>query len=262
MLQLPALSGEVDTQHLRGQLRQHPRGSDHSNEISDGESDRNLVVERRTLGLGEIEVRNRIHGRTDRGRFGQRTSHESRCGAGVITKKPGDEPRHCEARRCDDRGQRRMLQAVALQATEKLRPGAKSDREEEQEEKALLDLVGQREAPLADQYTRQQRAGDGSELETPQRQLAEEITEAEHDEERDLGVSLQRFLQPLHGLLLRKLRHGVVFDGWRSEVALSTVPPHTCMHIAARCSHQAPARPAAGGGCAARLHRERRTTGD
>jgi hypothetical protein len=65
-----------------------------------------------------------------------------------------------------------VLQAVALQASEELRTGAKADREQEQQEEALLDLVRHGDAELADEHAREQRACDGAELEAAERDLA------------------------------------------------------------------------------------------
>ena len=163
----------------------------------------NVVAERRPFGLRQVETRDRIHRRANGRRLSQRARDEARRGSGVVTEQPGHDPCDDEARRGDDRGQGRVRESVALQTAEKLRAGAETDREQEQQEKALFDLVRQRYAELPDQHAREQRARHGAELEAAERYLAEQVTKTEHQEERDLRVRLQDPLQPGHDSLLR-----------------------------------------------------------
>ena len=92
-------------------------------------------------------------------------------GPSVVAKGLRDDIGHHEPGRGDDRCQRRMLQPIPLEAAEELRPGPEADREQEQQEEALLDLVRQRDAELPHDYAGEQRARHGAELEAAKRDL-------------------------------------------------------------------------------------------
>ena len=67
--------------------------------------------------------------------------------------------------------------------------------------KHCLTCVRHRDAELAHDHAGEQRPGHGAELETAERDLAEQVAEAEHEEESDLGMGTQQVLQPgRHGL--------------------------------------------------------------
>ena len=109
-------------------------------------------------------------------------------GAGVVAKEPADDVGDDQPGRGDDRRQRRLLEAVALQAAEELRSGSEADREQEQQEEALLDLARHLHTQLADGDTGEQRAGDRAEREAPELHFAQHVADPEHEEERHLGM--------------------------------------------------------------------------
>ncbi len=86
-----------------------------------------------------------------------------------------------------------MRQPVAAQPAKELRAGPEADREQEQQEEALLDVVRAAViAELADEHAREQRSGHRAELEAAEGDLSEQVAEAENEEERDLGMSMQQ----------------------------------------------------------------------
>ncbi len=96
----------------------HPRGGRHADQIGDGEGDGDVVGHGRALGLGRVEVRDRVHGRADGGGFGQRARDEAGRRARVVAEarakrhKPRRAPRwprsrrapRASSRRCASRG--------------------------------------------------------------------------------------------------------------------------------------------------------------
>ena len=140
------------------------------------------------VGLGQAEPRDGVARRADRRRLGERAGDDARRRAGVVAEEPADDVSDDQPGRRDDRRQRRLLQAVALETAEELRPGPEADREQEEQEERLLDFARHLHAELADGDAGEQRAGDGAEREAPQLQLPEQVAKPEHEEERHLGM--------------------------------------------------------------------------
>ena len=200
LLELAALLGEVDAKQFRRELRQHPCGDRDADQVGDREGDRDVVAERRPVGLREVQTRDCVHGRADGRRFRERPRDETGTSARIVAKEHGHDPGDQEARRGDDGRERRVGEPIALEAPEELRARPEADCEQEQQEEALLDLVRQRDPELPHQHAREQRARHCTELEAAKRDLAEQVAESEHQEERDLRVCLQHSLHCLeHG---------------------------------------------------------------
>ena len=168
----PAFLLEVDAHEPRRELRQEPGGANHADQVGDGKGDRNAVDHRGGFGVGQAQPRDGVARRADRRRLGERAGDDAGGRAGVVAEEPADHVGDDEARGGDDRRQRRLLQPVALQAAKELRAGPEPDREQEQEEEALLDFARHLHAQLADRHAGQERAGDGAEREAPQLHLA------------------------------------------------------------------------------------------
>ena len=167
-----------------------------------------LFVSAVRVGFGRVELRDRVHRRADGGGLGERARDEPGRGARVVAEEQRDDIGHDQARGGHDRGERRVREPVAAQPAKELRTRPEADREQEQQEEALLDLVRQRDAELAHEHSGEQRPGHGAELETAERDLAEQVAEAQYEEECDLGMGTQQVLQPgRHGLSSRA-RHG------------------------------------------------------
>ena len=191
LLELAALLGEVDAQQFRRELRQHPRGDRDADQVGDREGDRDVVAERRPVRLREVQTRDGVHGRADGRRFRERPRDKTCRGARIVAKEHGHDPGDHEARRGDDGRERRVGEPIALEAPEELRARPEADREQEQQEEALLDLVRQRDPELPHQHAREQRARHCAELEAAERDLAEQVAEPQHEEERYLRVRLK-----------------------------------------------------------------------
>ena len=129
-----------------------------------------------------------VAGGADGRGLGERAGDDAGGGPGVIAEETADDVGHEEAGGRDDRRQDRLLQAVALQPAEELRARPEPDREQEQQEEALLDLARHLDAELADQHAGQQGPGDRAEREASQLHLAEQVAHPEDEEERDLGM--------------------------------------------------------------------------
>jgi hypothetical protein len=96
--------------------------------------------------------------------------------AGVVAEHPANQVGDDQPSRSDDRRQRRLLEAVASETAEELRPGPEPDRKQEEEEEALLHFARQLNAQLSDEDPGQQRAGDGAQREAPQLHLPDRDT--------------------------------------------------------------------------------------
>ena len=108
VLELAALLREIDAQQLRTELRQNPSGADHADQISDGKGDRDVVGHGRTLGLGRIEVRDRVHGRADGRGLGRAPGDEPGRRARVVAEGERNDIGNDEPDGGHDRGERRV----------------------------------------------------------------------------------------------------------------------------------------------------------
>ncbi len=183
-----ALFFEIDAHDPRGELGEEPRRADDTDQVGDGKGDRDLVGQCHPLSLRQRQARDGVARGADGRRFGQRTSHDSRSGPRVVGEKAADQIRDDEPGRRENRRDCRLLQALAPQTAKELRARSESDREQEQDEEALLDLVGHLQTKLSDSHSGQQRSGDGAERKAPQLRLADHVADSEHEEERDLGM--------------------------------------------------------------------------
>ncbi|MCU0990696.1 MAG: hypothetical protein MUE63_14230 [Xanthomonadales bacterium] len=197
----PAFLGQVHAHQHRRQLRQHPGRADHADHVGDGEGDRDAVAERRPLRLGQVEAGDGVHGGADGRRLRQRAGHQAGGGAGVVAEQAGYDPGNRQPGDGHDRRQGRMRQALAPQAAKELRAGPEPDGEQEQQEETLLDRIRQTDAELAHQHAGEQGAGDRTQLERAECDLAEQIAQPEHQEKGDLRVLAQRFEEPVHCVL-------------------------------------------------------------
>ena len=184
----PAFLLEVDAHDAGPDLRQEPGGADDADQIRHGEGDRNAVDERGRVGGWQSQASDGVAGGADGRGLGERAGDDAGGGPGVIAEEPADHIGDEEARGRDDRRQDRLLQAVAPQPAEELRAGPEPDREQEQQEEALLDLARHLDAELADQHAGQQGPGDRAEREASQLHFAEQVAHPEDEEERDLGM--------------------------------------------------------------------------
>ena len=142
---------------------------------------------------------------------------DARGGRRVVVEDQADDVGDEQAGRGNDRGQQRLLQAVAAQPAKELRPRPESDREQEQQEEALLDLARHLDTQLSDGDSREKRARHGAEREAPEPDLAEHVSNPEDEKERELGVLLQHRHQPVsHDAQLRRRR--VRAGGFRRTV--------------------------------------------
>ena len=202
LLVAAALFLEIDAHEARGELREEPCGADHAHQVGDRERDGNPVGHRHALGFRQIEFGDRVARCANRRRLGQRSGDHTGGRARVVTEQFADHVGRDEPGRRDDDREQRLVQAVTLQAAEELRAGPEADRKQEQQEETLLDLARHVNAQLPDDDAGQQRAGDGAERETSEFQLADDIADAEYQEERDLGMGAKRRDQPRdHGRL-------------------------------------------------------------
>ena len=168
-------------------------GRDHdADQVGYGEGDRNAIDHRDGVRVRQTEPRNRIAGRTDRRRLGERAGNESGGGARVIAEQPADRVGDDQPRGRDDDRERRLLQPAAPEAAKKLRSGPEANREQEQQKEGLLDFSRDAQAQLTDGDAGEQRSGHGAEREAPELQLAEDVSDPEDEKKRDLGMLSQR----------------------------------------------------------------------
>ena len=209
----PAFLREVDAHDPRRELREEPGGADHANQIGDGKSDRDAVGHRgrrrrregRSRAMASLAVPIVADSVSD-------PAMTPAAVAGIVAEEPADDVGDDEAGRRHDRRQRRLLQAVALQAAEELRSGPEADREQEQQEEALLDFARHLNAQLADGDAGEERAGDGAEREASQLQLSQQVAECRargrtspRDDAR--RTPMRRFAHD-RGSYLRRVRRG------------------------------------------------------
>ena len=109
-----------------------PCGAHNTNQVRDGKRNGDAIGHRCPVSsLNEAEPGNRIARGSDGCGFGERARDDAGGSARIVGEKEAHQVSHDESGRRDNRRQRRLLKAVALQTTEELRPCPESYREQD-----------------------------------------------------------------------------------------------------------------------------------
>ena len=194
---------QVDAHQLGSDRRDEPDQRRRSDEVGHGVGDRDIVDERRLVGLGNRQALNRVSGRADHRRFREGAGQQP-CGrADVIAEKLRESESDEQARDTEHDRQRHLRKRVRLQAAEKLWADLVSRGEEKEIEKHRLDERRNLDVELPDQHSRQKTADDDAEREAAEPHAADQKADRNREEDGELGVQTERGNDVVHGSSLR-----------------------------------------------------------
>ena len=191
---------QVDLHQLRRQVREEPDHEARADEVAHRVGDGDVVQQARFLFLGKRKAGDRVAGRADHGRLGERPGQETRCGAGVVAHQLRGHDRRDQAGDAQHERQQRLRASVLLEPAEELRADLVAGGEQEQVEEDDLDERVDADVELADHDARQQRPDDGAEAEAAEAEPPDREADRERQEDGELGILAKRRHEPVHGL--------------------------------------------------------------
>ena len=138
--------------------RQKPDDESGAHQVADRIGHRDVVLQPRLLGLGQIEPVDRVAGGADDGRFGERPGHEAGGRPAVVAKQPRRHDRRHQTRHAEHDRQHDLGQRTLLQAAKELRPDLVAGGKQEEREEHRLDRGIDLDVELSDEHARDERA--------------------------------------------------------------------------------------------------------
>ncbi|MNI09865.1 hypothetical protein D3C73_629530 [compost metagenome] len=183
---------QIDTQQCGRHLAGEEHDADQAHQISQRVGRGDVGLHALHLGIGQAQVLERLGGRTHHRRFSRRSRRQARRRAGVQAKqRHGRQNDAQHQQRLDDR-QGDIAQAGAVQVGEELRAARIAHGKNEQRESNLFQVAAHLATRLADQQGDDERAAHAAQLNRPDLQLADQVSQAHCDKQHRNGDAVEK----------------------------------------------------------------------
>jgi len=191
--ELRRLLAQIDSQQARQQPDQecHPRETvDVGDGVGDGQVVQRHLVREVGRQIGHSGGDGVLRGH-EGGGARQRAGEHARRVAGLEAEVEGQESHRGDRRRGHEEREQQELPPLLSEGAEELRARLEADAVDEQDEPDRLGLRRDRELLAAEEQPHQQHAGGGAELKAEELEVADQITNAQDEEEGEGGLRRQ-----------------------------------------------------------------------
>ena len=189
---------QVDPHQFRPDRGKEPDEAGCPYEVGHRIGDRNVVHQRGLRGIRQRQTLDRLAGGADHRGLGECSGQQPRRRPDVVAKQLREAERREQARNAQDDGERHLWQRVALEPAKELRSYFVAGGEEEKIEEDYLHDRRDLDVELSDQNSGKQRPDDDPEAEAPELDAADQETERQRKEDRELGIAPQSLYEVVH----------------------------------------------------------------